>query len=166
MQPGLPREQWLWGLLRLGVGWLCLWSFLDKTFGLGYPTLPGWAWINGGSPTYPFLRFGAKGILGPLATHFLLNPVVDWLFMLVQLFVGVALLAGVAVRLGGWLGAGLFAAMYLIGFSPPPANPFLSEHVVYLLLCLAFALTSAGRSPGLGRAWARIPLVQRHPWLQ
>ena len=58
-----------WGLLRIAMGWIFLWSFLDKMFGLGFATgrdpktgvidfgSPD-AWINGGSPTEGFLSFG------------------------------------------------------------------------------------------------------------
>lgn len=35
-------------LLRIAVGFVFLWSFLDKTFGLHYSTGPARAWINGG----------------------------------------------------------------------------------------------------------------------
>ena len=38
------------GLLRLAVGFVFLWSFLDKTFGLHYSTGPWRARINGGEP--------------------------------------------------------------------------------------------------------------------
>ena len=55
-----------------GLGWVFLWAFLDKTFGLGFGTgldaetgvvdrFGDAAWINGGSPTLGFLNFGATG---------------------------------------------------------------------------------------------------------
>ncbi|MBI5510834.1 MAG: hypothetical protein HY903_18900 [Deltaproteobacteria bacterium] len=165
-QPRLTREQVLWGLLRLSIGWLCLWAFLDKTLGLGFPTQPRWAWLNGGSPTFAFLKFGAKGILAPVAKWFLLNPFLDWLFMLSLLFVGGALTLGVAVRIGGALGAGLFVMMYLVGFTPPDMNPFLSEHVIYALLCVGFVTTRAGHWIGLGRRWVETRWVKRYPILE
>jgi hypothetical protein len=41
--------------LRLSLGFLFLWAFLDKAFGLGYSTSSKDAWIRGGSPTKGFL---------------------------------------------------------------------------------------------------------------
>src|SRR6266511_711287 len=48
-------------VFRVAVGFVFLWAFLDKTFGLGYATPSAKAWINGGSPT--------KGFLSGLAVH-------------------------------------------------------------------------------------------------
>jgi thiosulfate dehydrogenase [quinone] large subunit len=42
--------------LRLGLGFVFLWAFLDKTFGLGYATPSEKSWLNGGSPTLGFLK--------------------------------------------------------------------------------------------------------------
>ena len=53
-------------LLRLSMGWLFLWGFLDKTFGLNFATTPEDAWLAGGSPTYGFLSYATKG---PFAGH-------------------------------------------------------------------------------------------------
>ena len=46
---------------RVSLGWIFLWAFLDKLFGLGHETKSAQAWIHGGSPTYGFLAKGAKG---------------------------------------------------------------------------------------------------------
>jgi thiosulfate dehydrogenase (quinone) large subunit len=37
--------------LRVSLGFVFLWAFLDKTFGLGYSTPSAKSWISGGSPT-------------------------------------------------------------------------------------------------------------------
>ncbi len=47
--------------VRLSMGWVFLWAFFDKTFGLGHETAAKEAWINGGSPTKGFLAFAAAG---------------------------------------------------------------------------------------------------------
>jgi thiosulfate dehydrogenase (quinone) large subunit len=36
--------------LRISLGWLFLWAFLDKAFDLGHETAHEQAWIRGGSP--------------------------------------------------------------------------------------------------------------------
>ena len=71
----------LWGLLRIMLGWIFLWPFLDKLFGWGFATEAGQGWLQGGSPTAGFLQFGTKG---PLAEYFQSlagQAWVDWLFM-------------------------------------------------------------------------------------
>ena len=69
------------GLLRLAVGFVFLWSFLDKTFGLHYSTGPSRAWINGGTPAQSYLTgattgkplasTGASGVEGTLVAGFI-----------------------------------------------------------------------------------------------
>src|SRR4051794_23648636 len=49
------------GLTRLSLGWIFLWAFLDKTFGLGHETASKDAWVNGGSPPLGVLKFGGGG---------------------------------------------------------------------------------------------------------
>ena len=55
-----PRhlDRYVWGALRIGIGWIFLWGFLDKLFGFGFATARESAWLNGGSPTFGFLKFG------------------------------------------------------------------------------------------------------------
>ncbi|MFI7542538.1 hypothetical protein ACIBQZ_14865, partial [Actinoplanes sp. NPDC049599] len=47
--------------LRLALGWVFLWAFIDKMFGLGLATPEKGAWINGGSPTKGFLGNAVAG---------------------------------------------------------------------------------------------------------
>jgi thiosulfate dehydrogenase [quinone] large subunit len=41
-------------LIRLSLGFVFLWAFLDKLFGLAYSTAPGRSWLEGVSPTKGF----------------------------------------------------------------------------------------------------------------
>src|SRR5262249_29187152 len=50
-------------VLRIVVGWVFLWAFLDKLFGFGYATPSAKSWLNGGSPTKGFL----SSATGPFA---------------------------------------------------------------------------------------------------
>ena len=43
--------------LRLVMGFIFLWAFFDKVFGLGFATTTDKAWIYGMSPTTGFLSF-------------------------------------------------------------------------------------------------------------
>ena len=91
-------------LLRIAVGFIFLWSFLDKTFGLHYSTGPSRAWINGGTPAQSYLTGATTG--KPLASFFesLAVPAMDWLFMLGLLGIGLAFLLGIGTRLAAVAG--------------------------------------------------------------
>ena len=49
---------------------------------------------------------------------------------------------------------------------PPENNPVIDDHVIYALVLVTLALTSAGRTLGFGRIWERLPVVQRHGFLK
>ena len=78
---------------RLSLGWIFLWAFLDKLFALGFATgrdpetgvvdrFGDAAWINGGSPTEGFLKFGADGPFKGFYNDIAGAAWADWLFML------------------------------------------------------------------------------------
>ena len=124
------------------MGWLFLWPFLDKLFGLGFATPPENAWIGGGSPSFGFLKFATSGPLAPLFQSLAGNPIVDWLFMLGLLLIGLALLVGIGVTIAGYSGAVLMLLMWLSRL-PPENNPILDEHIVYLLVLIGLARMKA-----------------------
>lgn len=160
-----PATDYLMGAVRLSMGWIFLWAFIDKMFGLGFATAADKAWIAGGSPTFGFLSFGVKGPFAEFYKGIAGMMVVDWLFMLGMLGVGVALLLGVGVRLGAYIGVLMLLLMYTAGFILPEHNPILDEHIVYAIIMLALA-AGAGRYLGLGRVWAKTSLVKRFPILE
>src|SRR5688572_23363522 len=97
--------------LRLALGLIFLWAFLDKLFGLRYSTPPERAWVEGGEPTRGYL----SSSFGPLDEMFKAmagNAVVDTLFMLGLAAVGISLTLGIATRLGGWAGMAMVLLMY------------------------------------------------------
>jgi thiosulfate dehydrogenase [quinone] large subunit len=161
-------------VLRVSTGFLFLWAFLDKTFGLHYSTPSAKAWIHGGSPTNGFLKGVAVGPLQSLFHSIAGTWWADWLFMLGLLGIGVALMAGVAVRIAAISGTLLLAGMWLATFplaqfdstgaATSSTNPFIDEHVTDALVMIVLALTYAGSTWGLGRIWARLPFVSRHRW--
>ncbi len=147
--------RYVWIALRIGMGWLFLWPFLDKLFGLGFTTSPEDAWIAGGSPTLGYLKFGTSGPLAPLFQSLAGNPVVDWLFMLGLLFIGLALLSGIAVNIASYSGAVLVLSMWL-SYLPPEHNPILDEHIIYLIILIGLARVKAGQWVGLGKWWPQL----------
>lgn len=89
----------------------------------------------------------------------------DWLFMLGLLGIGVALLLGVGIRIAAVAG-GLLLVLMWTAVLPPANNPVMDDHLIYAGLLAGLALVGAGNTLGLGRAWAKLPLVQRLPWLR
>ena len=84
----------------------------------------------------------------------------DWLFMLGLLGIGVALIAGVAMRAAAAAGSLLLVLMWT-AVLPPDNNPFLDDHLIYALLLVVLALTAAGRGLGFGAAWEKLPFVKQ-----
>jgi thiosulfate dehydrogenase [quinone] large subunit len=127
--------------LRYSMGFIFLWAFIDKTFGLGFATKSASAWIAGGSPTYGFLTFAAKGPLAGFFQSLAGVPLVDWAFMLGLLFVGGTLLANKFVRWGALAGSAMLALMYL-ALLLPENNPLIDDHIIYILVLAHVALHS------------------------
>jgi thiosulfate dehydrogenase [quinone] large subunit len=154
----------VWAVTRIALGFVFLWAFVDKVFGLGYATPAERAWVNGGSPTTGFLG----GVEGPMAGIF--NAIAgqgwaDWLFMLGLLGIGVALIAGVALRIAAASGVVMLVLMWMASL-PIPNNPFLDDHLVYALVLVGLAAAHAGRTFGLGRTWEKFSIVDRYPVLR
>lgn len=131
----------LFSLIRFFFGFIFLWAFLDKTFGLGLSTSSSQAWIAGGSPTTNFL---AHAVSGPFASFFQgLSGIgiVDWLFMLGLLGVGLSFLTHRYIRFAGIIGALMLLLMYC-ALLWPTTNPFLDSHIMYALMMLYIAYQS------------------------
>lgn len=148
-------------VVRIVLGWVFLWAFLDKTFGLGFNTPADQGWIDGGSPTAGFfaaidgdLYNGMSGLLWA-----------DWLFMAAQAGLGFALILGVAMRLAAIGGATLMAALW-VSMLPLETNPIVDPHFVYATLMIALVFANAGDRWGLGSRWKRLAFVQRFPILR
>jgi thiosulfate dehydrogenase (quinone) large subunit len=162
----LTREtavRYLWAITRLCMGWVFLWPFLDKMFGLGHGTKSADAWINGGNPTKGFL----SGSVGPFSSiyHSIAGAgLVNWLFMVGLIAIAVMLLLGIGMRFACAAGALLVVLMWSASL-PPEDDVFMDNHIIYALLLIGLALVGAGNTLGLGRWWAQTSLVQRFPWL-
>ena len=150
--------------LRICLGWIFLWAFLDKTFGFGFDTDSKKAWLNGGSPTSGFQEFATKGVFSGMHQEMAGSAWVDWLFMAGLLGLGVALLAGVALRITAVAGV-ILVLMLWSGVVPPKNNPIVDQHWVYGLALITFPLVKAGHTLGLGAIWERLPLVRRSSFL-
>ena len=163
---GVSRVHWYQtGLagLRLTLGFVFLWAFLDKVFGLGFSTPASRSWLNGGNPTQGFLSSSE----GPLAGAFQAmagHPATNLLFMGGLLAIGVALLLGIGLRIAGYSGAAMMLLMYA-SHLPPTTNPIVDDHIVYAIVLLLLPTFRAGEYAGLGHTWKASKLVQRFPIL-
>ncbi|MGW2372620.1 MULTISPECIES: hypothetical protein [Kitasatospora] len=161
---------------RVSLGFVFLWAFLDKTFGLGYATRNANSWLNGASPTKGFLSHVSAGPLRSTFHHWAGQAWADWLFMLGLLGIGLALIGGIGLRIAAASGTLLLAMMWAAEWPPArhlangaasgSSNPVADYHLVYALLLIVLAAASAGDGWGLGRRWAALPVVRDHPWLR
>lgn len=157
----------VWATLRVLVGLVFFWAFIDKFFGLG-------RWLALGTPVEKSLISGASvtaGYLGsshgPLAALF--KPmaglgIVEFLFMFGLFAVGLALILGAPIKLGSWGGIVMMALMWLSHF-PPTHHPFVDDHLVYAVVLYGFTLVGAGDVWGIGAWWRSTSLVKKYPWL-
>ncbi len=157
--------RYVMGAVRLSLGWVFLWAFLDKMFGLGHETTSAQAWINGGHPTSGFLKKAAEGPFKSFYNGIAGASWTDTLFMLGLAAIGVALVAGIAMRFAAAAGALLLVLMWT-AVLPPASNPFMDDHLIYAMVLVALALVGAGRFLGLGQVWERLPIVQRYAFLK
>jgi thiosulfate dehydrogenase (quinone) large subunit len=154
----------VWAVTRIALGFVFAWAFVDKLFGLGYATPAERAWVNGGSPTTGFLG-GVEGPFSGVYQAISGQAWADWLFMAGLLGIGVALLAGVAMRIAAAAGALLLVLMWT-AVLPIVNNPFLDDHLVYALVLVGLAAAGADRVWGLGGWWSRLAVVRRFPVLR
>jgi thiosulfate dehydrogenase [quinone] large subunit len=156
--------RYVWAVVRLCLGFTFLWAFADKLFGLGRGTESAKAWLNGGSPTTGFLKGAAGTFAGPF-NSIAGAPWADWLFMIGLFGLGIALIAGVGLRVVAATGGLLLVFMWAASL-PLDNNPFMDDHLVYAVVLAGLALAHAGDTLGLGKWWGATATVKRFPALQ
>ena len=165
-----PRGRHALAALRIATGFIFLWAFLDKTFGLGFSTPAERAWINGGTPSQGFL--GSEAVTGPLQPFFagIASPATDVLFMLGMLGIGLAVTLGIGLRVSAVAGSIIMVLMYLAEWpfaaGAGSTNPAVDYHIIYALALIAVAATAAGETWGLGTIWKNLPIVRTQSWLR
>lgn len=158
------KLQYLLGTTRIAIGWIFLWSFLDKFFGL-MATNPGEAWLAGASPTTGFLQHATRGPFVDIFQSMAGSPVVDWLFMLGLLGIGTALIFGIVMRVACWSGVIMTTLMWL-AVLPPEYNPLFGYHFIYTLIFLILLFSESGRYIGLADRWQKSSLVEKYKLLK
>ena len=178
-QERAPLGAGFWGVLRIALGWVFLWAFLDKLLALAFATgrdpetgvvdrFGDAAWINGGSPTEGFLSFGldTRWFFEDFYSGLAGQAWVDWAYMASMLFIGAALMLGIATRLAAAAGVVWMLIFYTSAALWPENNPFMDDHLVYAIVLAGIGWVGAGRYLGLGRRWERLDIVKRVPLLR
>ena len=158
------KTPYIFVLLRICMSLILLWAFFDKLFGLGFATNPEKSWLMRSSPTLGYLK-SSQGLLGSFYQTLAGNPVIDWLFMLGLLLIGLALLLGIGMKIAGYSGALLMLMMWSSHLLPAQ-NPILDDHIIYMLVFLALPQVKAGHFLGLGNSWSKTSLVKKFPILE
>jgi thiosulfate dehydrogenase [quinone] large subunit len=163
-------------VLRIAMGLIFAWAFVDKTFGLGYATPSANAWINGGSPTQGFLGHLDHGPLASMFQSWAGDAWADWLFMLGLAGIGIALLLGIGLRITAVAGTIMLLLMWAAewpldrftnaGEPTMSTNPIIDDHIIYALVLIVLAVVAAGNVWGFGRMWARLRFVKDNHWLR
>jgi thiosulfate dehydrogenase (quinone) large subunit len=169
------RSFYALAVARMLLGFIFLWAFLDKLFGLGFSTCRdkmdavhvgcSQAWSAGGSPTAGFLGHATKGPFSSAYHNLGGHGWVDWLFMAGLLGVGVGLLLGVAVRLSTVVGSIMLLLMWS-SLLWPAQNPLVDEHLVYITVLLALNFSNSQQRWGMRERWLKTGLVKAAPFLE
>jgi thiosulfate dehydrogenase (quinone) large subunit len=138
-------------VLRILLGSIFLWAFLDKTFGLGFATTPDQAWIAGGSPAGGYLG-SLEGTFAPMFAAMVGNPLADLGYMFGMLGLGLALTFGFALRAAA-IGGTLMMAMMWLSSLPLVNHPVVDSHLIYAAAMWVLAATGAGHTWGAARIW-------------
>jgi thiosulfate dehydrogenase [quinone] large subunit len=142
-------------LLRLAMGWIFVWSGFDKLVT---------DWTSAG-----FLVNSTSGPLQGwfmnLGTNSAAVDVINGLVISGQILIGLTLILGVFTRFSlFWAGVMIF--MFYIAQFPPASNPFLDQHIVYIVVFFLLGALGAGRILGLDALIEKLPFVRRIPGIE
>lgn len=173
---GSDRTLYYLAAARIALGFTFLWAFFDKLFGLGFATCRDAktdtvatfcekAWVNGGSPTSGFLKFGTDGPFADFYQGLAGNAFIDVLFMAGLFLIGIALVAGIGMKLATISGALLLMMMWTAAILPEN-NPILDDHVIYSIVLLGLLSANKRQVWGLRGWWIKQSVVKRLPILE
>ena len=146
-------QQFILILLRIAMGWLMFYAGITKVLD------PAWTSVG-------YLR-GAK-TFAPLYQWLALPSNIGWVDALNTwglVLLGVSLLLGIGVRFSSTLGAVLMLLYYfpVLAFPRVGHGYIVDEHIIYAIVLLFFAAARAGRTFGLDRWCAGLPICRRFP---
>lgn len=175
----IDRLPYVWAALRILLGIIFIWAFMDKMVGLGYSTcrttdpqtkqdtvnvLCEKSVIKGGSPTEGFLKFGTSGPLKDFYSSMAGNPVADFLFMAGLGLIGLTLILGIGIKVATVSGALLMMMMWSAAI-PPANNPVVDDHIIYAVALIGILFANNNQVWGFGKWWQKQALVKKYPVL-
>ena len=149
---------------RILIGWLFIWGFLDKMFGLGFQTPPEGAWISGGSPS-SYVAWVTKGVFADLFNSMAGNAFVDVLFMAGLLILGMTIIMGIGTKLTTVFSIVFFLVMYALCV-PPTDNPLIDYHIILAVVMVAIYYLGGYEKISLYDRWKELPQVKQYPILE
>jgi len=170
------KSPYIWAMLRIGLGLILLWAFLDKLFGWGLSTCRDAvtgvvksgcadAYVQGGSPTTGFLKFGTKGPLADFYQGLAGSTWVDLLFMAGLLGIGLGLILGIGIKLSAITGSILMLMMWSAALWPEH-HPFMDDHLMYILVLAGVYYSNSNQVWGLRGWWLKRSIVKNMPILE
>lgn len=133
-------EKWTLFLVRISLGWLMLYAGISK---LSDPHWSAAGYLKGAKTFPAFFHWLTAPSLLPV-----INFVNEWGLTLL----GAALILGVFLRWGTWLGALLMVLYYLPVLTFPhigTTSYIVDDHIVYALVLLYLGASDAGKVWGL-----------------
>lgn len=142
-------------LMRIALGFVFFWAFIDKLLGFGFMTSSDKAWIHGGSPSTGFLGHVEGPFSGLFSAFGGMGAFADVLFMAGLLGIGTALILGIGLKVAAVSGTILLFLMYLAEFplANGGTNPLIDAHILDIIMIITVCLTRAGDTWGLGKWW-------------
>ena len=158
------RGQYVLAIVRIMIGWLFIWGFLDKMFGLGLETPAGSGVIDGVSPS-SMVVYVSKGLFQDLFFSMAGNIFVDILLMIGLLILGITITLGVGTKLTTIFSIMFFLTMYCL-VVPPTDNPIIDYHIILSACMVAIYLLGGYEKLSFYPRWKDFFLVKRYPIIE
>ena len=149
---------------RIAVGYMMLWGFLDKLFGLGFETPAGEGMIDGGSPSSAVI-YVTDGLFKDLFTSLAGNAFIDFLMMAGMLILGITLVLGIASKLTT-IGMNAFLIVMYCLHVPPLDNPILDYHITWIIAMVAVYYLGGFDRISLNPRWKELGIVKKFTILE
>ncbi len=158
------KGEYCLAVFRIMVGWIMLWPFFDKLFGLGFQTPPGSGFIDGVSPS-SFVVYVTDGIFKDFYTSLAGNQIIDIIFMLGLLALGISLMLGIASKLSTIGIIAFLFIMYTLRI-PPEDNPIIDYHLILIAGMVATYFLGGYERLSLNSKWRELWIVKKFPILE
>ena len=160
----VEKGQYALSVFRILIGWLFIWGFLDKMFGLGFETASQDAWIRGGSPSAA-VCWVTQGVFADFFNSLGGNAFIDVLFMAGLLIIGLTIILGIGTKLTTVFAIMFFIVMYAL-YVPPKDNPLIDYHIILAVGMLVIYYLGGYEKFSLYDKWKEFPLVKQFPILE